>query len=566
MAVWEDHLLPLLTCEDAARLGCTCKALRVVVREHFKDIGEIEITELKAALTTFPHARRVHVRDYSYGLSARGPAPVQWLREGGRGRCLERVTIKTYWYNNEHYQEQLHAALRDGALPLLKVVSMQLDHASHRALLTEGLVAGMHELSLSLKFADNDAAMGPQLAALGLVRQLPALAKLKVSVSQEVNGPVQWPPFIPPPLQALRIGLSSDDRIVNESFLAALPGMLGASGARLKRLEVVLPTDFHMIGDGFIHLGRALRGCSPTLKGLYLSTWSSEPFETRNEAEDHASQVARLRLHWADVLAGVSACRELLMLVLQGCEIEPLFPPGTAFARLTHLEIGEAEREHPPDAGEMGLWELMALGGLPALAKLSVRADGRWGTVEEVRTRVAPAFEAVAGTLTHLQFDKIHFDDWIEDEADVGYELGVAVGKLRRLKDLALDLSCHGRAYHAVAQGLAASGGDRPLPLLWRLLLGLGVQEAADLVASLLLPSVRVFSSYHWESRESLLGMACALRQVGYRHTWVPTYEGDDAQAVLRAIAPCIIPEQIHGYSSPPWTILPHDKSLPDDA
>jgi hypothetical protein len=40
MAVWEDHLLPLLTCKDAARLGCTCKALRGVVREHFSgDLG-----------------------------------------------------------------------------------------------------------------------------------------------------------------------------------------------------------------------------------------------------------------------------------------------------------------------------------------------------------------------------------------------------------------------------------------------------------------------------------------------------------------------------------------------
>jgi hypothetical protein len=53
-------------------------------------------------------------------------------------------------------------------------------------------------------------------------------------------------------------------------------------------------------------------------------------------------------------------------------EVEPLFPPGTAFARLTHLEIGDYEREHPPDAGVMGLWELMASGGLPALAKLKV--------------------------------------------------------------------------------------------------------------------------------------------------------------------------------------------------
>jgi hypothetical protein len=42
MAVWEDHLLPLLTCKDAARLGCTCKALRGVVREHFKDLGTIK--------------------------------------------------------------------------------------------------------------------------------------------------------------------------------------------------------------------------------------------------------------------------------------------------------------------------------------------------------------------------------------------------------------------------------------------------------------------------------------------------------------------------------------------
>jgi hypothetical protein len=28
MPVYEGHLLPLLTCKDAARLGSTCKALR----------------------------------------------------------------------------------------------------------------------------------------------------------------------------------------------------------------------------------------------------------------------------------------------------------------------------------------------------------------------------------------------------------------------------------------------------------------------------------------------------------------------------------------------------------
>jgi hypothetical protein len=127
---------------------------------------------------------------------------------------------------------------------------------------------------------------------------------------------------------------------------------------------------------------------------------------TSKEPEDYRSQVERLRVQWADVLAGVSACRELQVLVLPRIEVEPLFPPGTAFGRLTHLEISDHEREHPPDAGVMGLWELMASGGLPALAKLSVRLEGRWGGVEEVRTRVAPALEAVAGTLTHLHLEK----------------------------------------------------------------------------------------------------------------------------------------------------------------
>jgi hypothetical protein len=52
--VWKDYLLPLLTCKDAAQLGGTCKALRVVVREHFKDIGTIKVDQLPAVLTSFP--------------------------------------------------------------------------------------------------------------------------------------------------------------------------------------------------------------------------------------------------------------------------------------------------------------------------------------------------------------------------------------------------------------------------------------------------------------------------------------------------------------------------------
>jgi hypothetical protein len=43
----DDHLLPLLTCKDVARLGCMCKALRGVVREHFKDIGSSKMEQLR---------------------------------------------------------------------------------------------------------------------------------------------------------------------------------------------------------------------------------------------------------------------------------------------------------------------------------------------------------------------------------------------------------------------------------------------------------------------------------------------------------------------------------------
>jgi hypothetical protein len=54
----------------------------------------------------------------------------------------------------------------------------------------------------------------------------------------------------------------------------------------------------------------------------------------------------------------------------------------------------------------MGLWELMASGGLPALAKLSVRFDGRL-VGEEVTSRMAAALEAVSGTLMHLELNEI---------------------------------------------------------------------------------------------------------------------------------------------------------------
>jgi hypothetical protein len=464
LTLWEEHLLPLLTCKDAGRFGCTCTALRRLVREHFRDFYT-PLHHLRAALTTFPRARTVKLRDlYRY---TDVQALVQCLREGGRGRGVSRVSHPRS--ENHVTRDFLHAALQAGALPSLKNVSARLESPIHRASLTEGLVAAMHELRLSIICGgDGEAGVEPQLAALGLVRQLPALAKLELEVKaiSDDHPPVRWPPFTPPTVRALRIEYGASSGHVTQPLLRALPGTLGVSGARLERLEFIFPSSFEDIGNGLVHLAQVLRCCSPTLRGFSLAKWRFEGIQAQQDG-DYAIQVEQLRVQWADVLAGVSACRELQVLVLPNISIEPLFPRGTFFGKLVHLEICDHEREHPPDAGVIGLWELMASGGLPALAKLNVRLEGRWGLVE-VRFRMAPAFEAVAGTLTHLWIVKLYDGGWSRDE--VGYELGVAVGKLRRLKELALNISEDGRVYPALAQGLTASVGGVPLPLLWRIL------------------------------------------------------------------------------------------------
>jgi hypothetical protein len=73
-AVWQDHVVPLLhRCEDAARLGATCRALRKLVRDHVKDLGNVELKKIQAALTTFPQARSLApYHDCVRGLSPRG--------------------------------------------------------------------------------------------------------------------------------------------------------------------------------------------------------------------------------------------------------------------------------------------------------------------------------------------------------------------------------------------------------------------------------------------------------------------------------------------------------------
>jgi hypothetical protein len=554
MAVWEDHLLPPLTGKEAARLAHTCKALGVVVRDHFVgDIGNVRIQKLQAALTALPRARSVT----PYCDEKEGPddeereALVKWLSSGEHGRHITTITtMAAMSRTNNGANDIIHEALQRGALPSLTAVAVNLESETQRAALTIGDLGGIHELRLTVSCDDEMEDLEEKLVVLGTVRDLRDLTKLdlEVSIWSGDHDLVQWRPFIPSSLKALSVDTEESSDSLNRSLLRALPDMLETSGARLDRLELKVDPEREDIGDWLTPVGEALYLCSSTLKSFSLVTDCD--ISLADEAEDYEGQVERLRTHWADVLACLSTCRELEQLVLPHADFEPLFPLGTAFGRLTDLEISVYERERPPDAGVVGLWELMASGGLPVLAKLSLRLRGRWGGMKEAKARVALALEAVAGTLTHLHVHKWEEGDEELQSDDVGmaFHLGMAMGKLRRLKDLTLQLSRDGCVYDAMAQGLAASGEDRPLPRLWRLVIHSLVDSHADLLASLVLPSVQVFVTSHEETRAALL-TANALRRAGYKHVWAvdcPDEFGDG----VRAIAGCRIGDrELYGYA-----------------
>jgi hypothetical protein len=305
MALWEDHLLPLLTCKDAARLACTCRALKGVVRELFKgDLGTVKMKKLRAVLTTFPVARSLLLEESHYGWWERPPEEglVEWLREGGRGSHLVKVHAE-----DDRASDLVHTALRGGALPSLKAVNVKLEERMARASLTEGFLGSMHELCMDLTRIEE-----LQLAALGLVRQLPALIKLDLKVSSYMamrnDPPVHWPPFIPPSLKALFLDVKRNT-FPNQLLLPALPGMLEASGARLERLEVLVPNGVDNLGDGLVHVAQAVRCCSSTLKAFLFTTtagdlsigWEAESYDC------YAGEKAQLRVDWGEVLVGVSA-------------------------------------------------------------------------------------------------------------------------------------------------------------------------------------------------------------------------------------------------------------------
>jgi hypothetical protein len=292
-AVWEDHLLPLLTCKDAGRLECTCKALRGVVREHFVGaVDPIELDVLPMALTTFPRARTLDIfeengwdtmealadclrkkghmpddDDFVWGDRVLFEALIDWLREGNRGQYLTKVTSACI---NDFAERLVYAGLQQSLLPSLKCIRVSLTVEAQRASLMQGLAGAMRELELQFKcIQDDHVELDRQLAALGVVQQLPNLVKLVVWVGDKKgNYTVPWPPFIPSSLKALRINTSTEGmgRLVNESFLRSLSDMLHARKTTLERLETEIPSDLASLGEGLIDVAQILRCSSPTLE------------------------------------------------------------------------------------------------------------------------------------------------------------------------------------------------------------------------------------------------------------------------------------------------------------
>jgi hypothetical protein len=155
--VWEDHLLPRLTCKDAARLGCTCKVLRGLVPQCFRDLGEVKLENMQAVLTTFLRARSMRLCRGAWANSL-GPWERRLLgdeekRELSVRLCEEgpggaRATLITVSADHHQIEEFVHAALWQGRLPSLKSVTADLSVAAHRVM--GGYLESMQRLLLKV--------------------------------------------------------------------------------------------------------------------------------------------------------------------------------------------------------------------------------------------------------------------------------------------------------------------------------------------------------------------------------------------------------------------------------
>jgi hypothetical protein len=454
--LWRERLRPCLSGEEAVRLRGVCRALKGLVMGWPMRLAGRGVLPCEAVLACFPAAEHLAIRFDEPLAPAEESKIVELLRRHG---TLKRVD----WRGGAVVRRLLLSAVGAGALPNLTYFHFSLGDPSDRQILSHGLLPLLEEVHVTIEM---DRKM--QVAALEPLRRLPRLRRLWLWVycdgGQEVAFPL--PPFIPPSLKSLNLDISPGRLL--EPLLGELPSMLQASGAALEEVRLC-----PLVGDpaGYgAALARVLRACSSTLKTVGLAYHGIHVF-----GPPRIGELA---------LALTSCCATLEVLHCAWAVFSAISATGPTFPRLTELRLwGEADEDI--DLASPA-WDIMANGRLPALTSLNITIEYqlRW---EQGGGRLSRALEAVAGTLRRLTLIGS-----LEEDSPTGasYELGAAIGRLRRLRFFDLNLFPDGRDYHALGRGVAASGG---CPELLEVTV-LSLERNLDCLAyepSLFVPSVR---------------------------------------------------------------------------
>jgi hypothetical protein len=174
----------------------------------------------------------------------------------------------------------------------------------------------------------------------------------------------------------------------------------------------------------------------------------------------------------AEALGGLLLCGALKELEVPIEIFDRCTPASPPLRNLAGLEITDLQN-HLLTAS--GLWGFLSRGGTPRLTKLYLNCERcSWPARGEDNlkgetvvpqgqvdgSQLVTALEAVSGTLQCLS---LRFFTNEKCPPDMFRSLGAAIGKLRRLKALGLNLSTDGRNVRAVAEGMATGA----CPELW---------------------------------------------------------------------------------------------------
>jgi hypothetical protein len=521
-SVWREHIRPLLNLVEVVHLRAVCKALKASVEEWPMRLGErdrsltyVAPEVLEAALTCLPATESVKISFKDNITSAEASRLVDFLRARGG-------TLKRFVADNVCSQKLLSCAMEAAALPNLTYFCFELSQSIDRRILSDGMLEHLEEVGVTVGWIYQK----DWIAALEHLRRLRHLRRLSLDWDEDKMAAL--PPFIPPSLKSPTLFFKPLAAL--EGLLLGLPCMLQASGASLEVIVVRGPRygGGHVQGDADCGaaLAQVLRGCSSTLK----------VFEVLDEGIVGNTGIRELSSGIA------SCCATLEVLRIPSSVFSALPATCPSFSCLRELElIGR----FAGDFFASPVWDVMANGRLPALATLSIPDaqefcppgldKGEGGGNER---RLVQAFQAVAGTLRKLSIRGSYGGDPC-DEAS--YELGVAIGKLRCLSSLLLqDLHRDGRAYHALARGVAASGGCPQLfDVYWS-----GVERNLHWLTaepSLFVRSVRkVFIGGADCTEEEALLLCGGLVQTGYKHYVWLGFRGPGNDAHTDSVLDCM--------------------------